>query len=104
LPFGKPLEYREGNRVTIGTLVNGKFVGSHKREVRDEQGKVREEVWDNEKGEVTSRHVYTNGPFGKIKDDFNMNGELFNTTTFEYDEQGNVTESNVYMPDGSRFS
>ena len=92
---------REGNQVTIGMLVNGTFVGSHKGQVRDEQGRVQEEVEENEKGDMTSRHVYTNGPSGKLQDDFYMNGKLFNTTTFRYDGRGDVISSDVKKPDGT---
>src|ERR1019366_3845324 len=61
----------------------------------------QEETSENEKGEVVSRHVYTNGPGGKTQEDSYMNGKLFNSTTRTYDDRGNVIESNSYKPDGS---
>ncbi len=91
---------RKGNQVRTGVLDDGHFRGGVEHEIRDELGRVQEEVWENEKGEVTSRHVYTNGRFGKTQDDFYMNGKLFNTTTFSYDDRGNVAASNVSKPDG----
>jgi hypothetical protein len=92
---------RDGNQVRSGLLDNGHFRGDLKREVRDDAGRVQQEVWENEKGEVTSRHVYTNGPVGKVQDDFYLGERLFNTTTFRYDSRGNVIESNGYKPDGT---
>lgn len=91
---------KEGNQVRSGTLQNGQFRGAIKRELRDEMGRVQEELWVNEKGEEASRHVYTNGPFGKTRDDLYMSGRLVNVTTFRYDSRGNVVESNTYKPNG----
>ena len=69
--------------------------------ILDGLGRVQEEIWENEKGEVTSRNVYTNGPAGKVQGETYMNGKLFHTVTFRYDSQGNVVESSTYKPDGS---
>ena len=90
---------REGNQVRSGTVENGHFRGGVMHEIRDELGRVKSEIWENEKGEVISHHDYTNGPAGKERDDFYLNDKLVNSTTFRYDNRGNIIESNVYKPD-----
>jgi hypothetical protein len=71
------------------------------RNTLDGLGRVQEEIWENEKGEVTSRNVYTNGPAGKVQGETYMNGKLSSTATFRYDSQGNVVGSSTYKPDGT---
>lgn len=92
---------RDGNQVRSGWLDNGHFSGNVKREILDGLGKVQEEVWENEKGEVMSRHVYANGPAGRTQDDSYLDGKLFKTTTFAYDGRGNIIEADLYTPDGT---
>ena len=38
---------------------------------------------------------------GKVQGEDYRSGKLFYTSTFKYDSQGNVVESNVYKPDGT---
>jgi hypothetical protein len=92
---------RAGNQVKSGWMDNGHFSGNVEHKILDELGRVREEIWENEKGEVTSRNLYTNGPAGMVRDDSFVNGKLFNTATYTYDSHGNVVESNSYKPDGT---
>jgi len=89
---------REGNQVRQGKRENG---GTALRKRLDEFGRVEEEAWQDDKGQATSRHAYTNGPLGKVRDDYYLNGNLFNSTTFRYDSRGNEIERNVYKPDGT---
>ncbi|MGD0220672.1 MAG: hypothetical protein ABSC73_09505, partial [Acidimicrobiales bacterium] len=92
---------RDGNQVRSGWMGNGQFSGNAKRETRDGLGRVQEEIWENEKGELMSRHVYANGPEGRTQDDSYVDGKLFKTTTFAYDSRGNIIEADVYNPDGT---
>jgi hypothetical protein len=84
-----------------GNKVSGKTGGDLERKILDAQGRVQEEITENEKGEVTYRSVYTNGPQGKLQSETYMNGKLFNTSTFRYDSRGNLVESSTYKPDGT---
>lgn len=101
LPCGECEFDRQGNQVKTGWMDNDQFSGNVEHRVLDGLGRVQEETWENEKGDVVARHVYTNGPAGKVQDGGYMNGKLLNTATFTYDSQGNVIESSVYKPDGS---
>ena len=101
LPCGECEFDRDGNEVRSGWMDNGHFSGNTERKILDGQGRVQEEIWENEKGDVTSRNVYTNGPAGKAQAEIYMNGKLFNTSTFKYDSQGNVIESSTFKPDGT---
>jgi len=92
---------REGNQVRSGWMDNGHFSGTVERKILDGLGRVQEEISENEKGEVMFRHVYTNGPAGKVQDDSFVDGKLFNSTTRTYDSRGNATESDSYNPDGT---
>jgi len=92
---------RDGNQVRLGTLEAGQFRGVVLRRIRDELGRVQEELWEDETGKVKSRHVYQNGPAGKIQDDFYVEEKLFGSTTYRYDSRGNVVESDVYKADGT---
>jgi hypothetical protein len=92
---------KDGNQVRSGWMTDGHFSGSVEHRILDGLGRVQEEIWENEKGDVISRHVYTNGPAGNVQDDSYMNGKLVNSTTRTYDDRGNDIESNSYKPDGS---
>jgi hypothetical protein len=92
---------RDGKQIRSGLLDNGHFRGTVKHEIRDEARKLQVEEEIDEKGAVTSRHVYTNGPFGKTQDDFYRNGKLYNSSTLRYDGRGNVIESRTCKPDGT---
>ena len=82
-------------------MENGQFRGSVEHRILDGLGRVREETWENEKGEVTSRNVYTNGPEGEVQIETYTNGNLSSTATFRYDSQGHVVESSTHKPDGT---
>lgn len=69
--------------------------------ILDGVGRVREEISENEKGEVTSRHWYAYGPAGKTQDNYYLNGNLITSSTFTYDNRGNVIEWDIYKPDGT---
>jgi hypothetical protein len=95
---------KDGNQVKSGWIKDGNFTGTVEHKTLDGLGRVQEETSGNEKGEEISRHVYTNGPAGRVQDDSYVNGKLFNTTIFTYDSQGNVIESNSSKPDGTLVS
>ena len=93
---------REGSQTKSGFLVNGHFAGSTKHETRDAQGRVQEEWWENTMGEAMARNVYTYGPAGTKQEDSYRNGKRINSSKFEYDDAGNLLESDVYGPDGTQ--
>jgi hypothetical protein len=79
-------------------MENGHFRGSVERRILDRLGRMEEKIWEDETGHAMSRHVYTNRPAGKVRDESYMNGKLFNVATFRYDSQGNVVESQSQVP------
>jgi hypothetical protein len=101
LPCGECGFDREGNLVRSGWTVNGSFSGTVEHRILDAQGRVHEEVRENEKGEATSRNVYIYGPAGKVQGETFINGKLFNSTASTYDDRGGLIESDTYGPDGS---
>jgi hypothetical protein len=84
-----------------GDKVGGKTGSDLERRILDAQGRVQEEITENEKGEVIFRSVYTNGPAGKVQSETYLNGNLLGTAAFKYDSQGNMIESSTYKPDGT---
>jgi antitoxin component YwqK of YwqJK toxin-antitoxin module len=92
---------KDGNEVRSGWVENGQFRGSVEHRILDGRGRVQEETWENEKGEVTSRNVYTNGPEGEVQIETYINGKLSSTATYRYDGQGHVVESSTHKPDGT---
>jgi hypothetical protein len=84
---------RDGTRVRDG--------GIRKRRVLDAQGRVEEDITENEKGEVTQRDVYANRSFGKVRSETWMDGKLLSSATFDYDGQGNMVEWDTYKADGT---
>lgn len=92
-------EYCEFDR--SGAQVGSRTGNDWQRKILDAQGRVAEEVTENEKGEVTWRNVFTNGPFGKVRSETYDNGKLTSAATFDYDSQGNMIESATYKGDGT---
>jgi hypothetical protein len=86
---------QQGNEVMESTG------GGVERIILDAQGRVKEEISENQDGEVVCRTAYTNGPAGKVQSDEYRDGKLFSTSTFAYDGQGNMVESSTYKPDGT---
>src|SRR5579862_8827129 len=67
VPCGECAFDKEGNETMTGW---GENSGTSYRHVRlDASGMVAEEWWQNEKGEELGRHVYANGPYGKLSDE-----------------------------------
>ena len=86
---------------THGTEVRSKTGGSLVRKSLDAEGRVQEEITENEEGEATYRTLYTNGLAGKLEQDTYLDGKLVHNSTFRYDSQGNMVEWNVHKPGGT---
>lgn len=92
-------EYDEdGNLVRQGQNWETGFVGETTRYVRDEDGNVRQQIVENEKGELERRVAV--GRFGNTEEEFYQHGVLQSKNKYRYDQNGNVIESLTYDAHG----
>jgi len=88
----------DGNVVRRGQSWETGFVGETTRYNRDEDGTVRQQIMENEKGELDRRLVM--GPFGKTEEEFYQRGLLQGRNTYRYDQDGNLIEWLTYNANG----
>jgi hypothetical protein len=81
---------RDGNVVRRGQNWETGFVGETARYVRDEDGTVRQEIVENEKGELDRTVII--GRFGKTEEEFYQHGVLQSRNKYLYDQNGNIIE------------
>jgi hypothetical protein len=81
---------QDGNVVTRGQNWETGFVGETTRYIRDDDGTVRQQVMENEKGELDRRIMM--GPFGKTEEEFYQHGSLHGRNTYRYDQDGNLID------------
>jgi hypothetical protein len=91
---------QDGNVLRQGQDWETGFVGETTRYIRDEDGKIRDQVMENEKGELD--RTITMGPFGKTEEEFYQNGLLQGRNTYSYDQNGNLIEWLTYNAEGVR--
>jgi YD repeat-containing protein len=91
---------QDENRIKQGQDWETGFVGETTRYVRDESGAVREQIAENEKGEL--EHKIVRGPFGKTEEEDYQRGALQFRQTYRYDQNGNLIEWVTYNPDGTQ--
>ena len=89
---------QDGNVVRRGQNWETGFVGETTRYIRDEDGTVRQQIMENEKGELDRRLVM--GPFGKTEEEFYQHGLLQGTNTYRYDQDGNLIEWLTFNANG----
>ena len=73
-------------------------MGETTRYIRDEDGTVRQQIMENEKGELDRRIMM--GPFGKTEEEFYQRGLLQGRNTYRYDQDGNLIEWLTYNAEG----
>jgi hypothetical protein len=88
----------DGNVVRRGQSWETGFVGETTRYNRDEDGTVRQQIMESEKGELDRRLVM--GPFGKTEEEFYQRGLLQGRNTYRYDQDGNLIEWLTYNANG----
>jgi hypothetical protein len=88
----------EGNAVLRGQNWETGFVGEKIHYVRDENGKVSQQIVENEKGQLVSNVVM--GSLGKTEEAFYQNGVLQSRNKYRRDEGGNLIESVSYDAHG----
>jgi hypothetical protein len=92
-------EYDEdGNVVRRGQNGETGFVGETTRYVRDEDGNIRQQIVENEKGKLGRRVMI--GRFGKTDEEFYQHGVLQSRNKYRYDESGNIIEWITYDASG----
>jgi hypothetical protein len=89
---------QDGNVVRRGQNWETGFVGETTRYIRDEDGTVRQQKMENEKGELDRRLAM--GPFGKTEEEFYQHGLLQGRNTYRYDQDGNLIEWLTYNAEG----
>ncbi len=67
--------------------------GTATRDVRDASGNIQEQVWENEKGEVSRRLEFFGGR--KVRDTTYVEQHAEFTTEFSYDLKGNLSETHT---------
>lgn len=90
--FFKALEFdRDGNRVKAGEILpNGNFFGEIIRNIRDADGHITKRIYtDFASGKLSHEDWY--GPYGIIRSDIYIMGELFQRVLCAYDEQGHIS-------------
>jgi hypothetical protein len=80
----------EGNSIRRGQNWETGFVGETTRYVRDDNGSVRQQIVENERGELDRRVML--GPFGRTEEEFYQHGALQSKNIYRYDESGNMIE------------
>jgi len=90
---------REGSRIRSGGLLDldGKLRGNFVQIVRHEK-RVTERIEENDKGDVIRREVV--GPYGITEQINYQEGEMISRSTWDYDQNGHVTEFFQYGQDG----
>jgi hypothetical protein len=61
------VRYRNIEGIKKSLVLLARIGSDRQRKILNSQGRVEEETTENEKGEVTWRNVYTNGPAGRCK-------------------------------------
>jgi hypothetical protein len=89
---------QDGNVVARGQNWETGFVGETTRYIRDEDGTVRQQIVENEKGELDRRIMM--GPFEKTEEEFYQRGLLQGRNTYRYDQDGNLIEWLTYNTEG----
>jgi len=89
---------REGSRIKSGGLLDGKFRGDVVRIFRDEKGRVTERIEENDNGDVIRRDLL--GPYGITEQVGYREGKAISRSTWNYDQNGHVTEFYQYDQDG----
>jgi hypothetical protein len=92
----------EGNAVLRGQNWETGFVGEKIHYVRDEYGKISQQIVENEKGQPVSNVVM--GSLGKIEEKFYQNGVLQSRNKYRRDESGNLIESVSYDAHGIQIA
>lgn len=88
----------EGNAVLRGQNWETGFVGEKIHHVRDENGKVSQQIVENEKGELVRNIII--GPLGKTEEEFYLHGVLQSRNRYSYDPDGNIVEWLTYDAHG----
>jgi hypothetical protein len=92
-PVGfKALEFdRDGNRVKAGEILhNGNFFGEIIRNIRDPDGHITQRLYtDFVSGKLSHEDWF--GPYGILRSDIYIRGELFQRQLYTYDEQGRMS-------------
>jgi hypothetical protein len=83
-----------------GNMVRSMTGNQQQRTIRDAQGRIKEQIGENENGEATWREVHTYSPDKMESEDY-RDGSLFRRSESTYDDRGNLIESSTYLPDGS---
>jgi hypothetical protein len=92
-------EYDEdGNVVLRGQNWETGFVGETTRYVRGEDGNIRQQIAENEKGKLDRR--VSVGRFGKTAEEFYQHGVLQSRNRYSYDENGNIVDWLTYDAHG----
>jgi hypothetical protein len=91
-----------GNAVLRGQNWETGFVGEKIHYVLDENGKVSQQIVENEKGQLVSNVVM--GSLGKIEEEFYQNGGLQSRNKYRRDETGNLIESVSYDAQGIQIA
>jgi len=89
---------REGSRIKSGGLLDGKFRGDVVRIFRDEKGRVTERIEENDNGDVIRRDLL--GPYGITEQVGYRERKAISRSTWNYDQNGHVTEFYQYDQDG----
>lgn len=92
----------DGNSIRRGQNWDTGFVGGTARYIRDEDGNIRQQIMENEKGELNSKVMV--GRFGKTEEEFYQHGVLQSRNKYRYDENGNVIESLSYDAHGIQIA
>jgi YD repeat-containing protein len=72
------------------------------RDIRDASGNTQEQVWENEKGEVSRRVEFSSGR--KVRDTTYVEQQPEFTTEFTYDLSGNLRETHTTRTSATKFS
>jgi hypothetical protein len=88
----------DGNAIARGQKRETGFVGERIQYVRDENGKVSQQIVENEKGQLVSK--FAMGSLGKIEEEFYQNGVLQSRNEYRRDESGNPIETVSYDAHG----
>jgi hypothetical protein len=82
----------DGNRVKAGEILpNGNFFGEIIRNIQDSDGHITQRIYtDFASGKLSHEDWF--GPYGILRSDIYIRGELFQRLLYTYDEQGRMSK------------